>query len=148
MSSDPSGRYGGDKTVLETWEALAGDAGATLVDVRTQAEWSYVGLPSLEALGKSPLLVEWQRFPTMELSGDFVERLSAELAARGVGRDAPIYFLCRSGARSRSAAMAMTAAGFEQCFNVADGFEGPRDGDGHRGTQAGWKAAGLPWVQS
>ena len=28
------------------------------------------------------------------------------------------------------------------------GFEGDKDGTGHRGTLGGWKAAGLPWVQS
>jgi len=38
-------------------------------------------------------------------------------------------------------------AGFPRAFNVADGFEGPVDQEGHRGTVAGWKADGLPWRQ-
>jgi hypothetical protein len=42
----------------------------------------------------------------------------------------------------------MTAAGYANCFNVAAGFEGRRDEEGHRGKVEGWKAAHLPWVQS
>jgi rhodanese-related sulfurtransferase len=56
-------------------------------------------------------------------------------------------FLCRSGVRSRDAAIAMTAAGFKACYNVASGFEGDKDAAGHRGTVSGWKVDGLPWMQ-
>jgi hypothetical protein len=41
----------------------------------------------------------------------------------------------------------MTAIGFAHCFNIAGGFEGDIDGNGHRGV-GGWKSAGLPWRQS
>ena len=51
-------------------------------------------------------------------------------------------------ARSLAAARLMGALGYERCFNVTDGFEGPPDGAGHRGTVAGWKASGLPWRQT
>ena len=63
-------------------------------------------------------------------------------------RDAEFLLICRSGARSAAAASALTAAGYENCWNVAQGFEGDRDGEGHRGTVGGWKAVGPPWVQS
>ena len=63
-------------------------------------------------------------------------------------KDAPLYFLCRSGIRSKAAAIAMAEAGFTACFNVAGGFEGPPDDRGHRGGSSGWKAEGLPWRQS
>jgi rhodanese-related sulfurtransferase len=72
---------------------------------------------------------------------------AAELARAGVGKGQPLYFICRSGARSRSAAIAMTAEGYGPCYNVAGGFEGNRDSEGHRGTVEGWKAAGCPWRQ-
>ena len=72
---------------------------------------------------------------------------AAEVAARGVSKDQPVLLICRSGARSRSAAMALTAEGFGPCYNVAEGFEGDRDGDLHRGSVGGWKVAGLPWAQ-
>ena len=41
----------------------------------------------------------------------------------------------------------MTDAGFANCYNVLEGFEGDKDADGHRGTIGGWKVAGLPWIQ-
>ncbi len=57
-------------------------------------------------------------------------------------------FLCRSGGRSHHAAALATHEGFRECYNVLEGFEGDRDASGHRNTVGGWRAAGLPWVQS
>ena len=142
------GSYAGDVSVEETWDGLGSDPNAVLVDVRTQAEWTYVGIPALDTLGKSPVLIEWQTFPNGALAPGFVERLTQELSELGVSRDAPLYFICRSGSRSRSAAIAMTAAGFGRCFNVGPGFEGPMDEGGHRSSISGWKLAGLPWKQT
>jgi rhodanese-related sulfurtransferase len=128
--------------------ARAGEPGATLIDVRTAAEWNYVGLPDVSALGAHLQRVEWQSFPSGVVNPAFVETLKSTLSKQGASEDAPLFFICRSGARSASAAAAMTAAGYARCYNVAGGFEGPRDAEGHRGTVEGWKAAGLPWVQS
>ena len=136
-----------DLDVGEVWRRLGGDQGAQLIDVRTRAEWSFVGLPDISKLGRRPLLLEWQGFPDNRVDPAFVVRLSQELDAAGVARDAELFFICRSGGRSLLAARAMQAAGFSRCRNVADGFEGPLDGNRHRGAVAGWKAAGLPWVQ-
>jgi rhodanese-related sulfurtransferase len=58
-----------------------------------------------------------------------------------------VFLLCRSGARSRAAAIALTEAGFRQAFNISDGFEGDADQDGHRCNRNGWKAENLPWRQ-
>jgi rhodanese-related sulfurtransferase len=135
--------YAGDVTPQQAYEAITRDPGAALIDCRTQAEWSFVGLPDLRAARRQPILVEWQSFPAMTRNPDFV----GEVARAGVGKDQALYFICRSGARSRAAAIAMTAAGYGPCYNVAGGFEGNRDGEGHRGTVEGWKAAGLPWRQ-
>jgi len=135
--------YAGDVSSRQAWEALARDPRATLVDVRTIPEWSYVGIPVLDGISKKPMFVCWQRFPDMAVNEHFAE----ELAGLGARKDDALYFLCRSGARSRSAAEAMTRLGYTRCFNVADGFEGPRDGDGHRSRLAGWKASDLPWIQ-
>ena len=148
MSVAPNSAYAGDVSVLNAYQDLATNPTAVLVDVRTEAEWNYVGVPNLADLGKEPLLIEWQSFPTMALNKGFVEALNDALGAHGANKDAPIYFLCRSGARSRAAAIAATAAGWRNCFNIREGFEGPRDDKGRRGTASGWKAAGLPWSQS
>ena len=136
--------YAGDVTAATAWKILSERKDAVLIDVRTRAEWNYVGLPDLTSLGKKPALLEWQVFPSMQTNPDFVAALSGEAASK----DAPMLFLCRSGARSAAAAKALTAAGYSTCFNVADGFEGPLDAQAKRGTAAGWKAAGLPWRQT
>lgn len=141
--------YAGDPTANETWLALAENPDAVLVDVRTKAEWSFVGVPDLTPLGKEPIFAEWQAFPSMQPDeARFVEAVGQELERRGLSPETPVYFLCRSGQRSAAAARAMTAAGHTACFNVAGGFEGRLDAARHRGTVEGWKAAGLPWVQA
>ena len=140
MSGDS---YSGDLTARESWELLQRDAKATLVDVRSQAEWEFVGVPDLQSVGRSVVLVPWQIYPGMRPNPEF----AAQLRAAGVTNDGPVIFLCRSGARSKAAAIAMTAQGYSRCYNLAGGFEGPHDGARHRGTVDGWKATGLPWMQ-
>lgn len=127
----------------QAWEALRNDPAAELVDVRTDAEWNYVGIPDLRDLGKQPVLIAWQHFPSGALNGGFIN----EIAAAGLTPQHHIFFLCRSGVRSMAAAEAVQQAGYSAVFNIADGFEGPTDGQGHRGQRAGWKADGLPWRQ-
>jgi len=148
MAETPAAGYAGDVSVKAAWNDLGQTPEATLVDVRTQAEWAYVGIPVLTSLGKTPVLLEWDEFPSGGLVPDFVGRLLGELDKRGVPRDAPLYFICRSGNRSRKAAMLATEAGYRRAFNVEFGFEGRLGPDRHRGTAGSWKAEGLPWVQS
>lgn len=136
--------YAGELTPVEAYALLERDPQAVLVDVRTRAEWSYVGLPDLSGLGRGVVVVEWQSFPDGTVNRGFFD----DLAAAGVRPDVPVAFICRSGVRSRSAAEAATAAGFGAAYNVTDGFEGPLGPEGHRGSLAGWKAAGLPWRQT
>lgn len=142
------GGYAGDIIAKEAFEMIANQENAVLVDVRTQAEWSFVGVPDLRPVGKEPLLVEWLSFPSSGPHPEFARTASELLEKKELDREAPIYFLCRSGARSQAAAIALTSVGYTKCYNISDGFEGPLDGDSHRGTTSGWKAAGLPWIQS
>ena len=127
----------------QVWEALKQNPEAQLVDVRTDAEWNFVGLPDLSESGKQLVLIPWQLYPSMELNTGFGDQLKQA----GFTPQHHIYFLCRSGGRSMAAAKAAAAAGFPHVYNIAEGFEGPVDGEGHRGTEAGWKAEGLPWRQ-
>jgi len=140
--------YAGDMSCIDAWDRLKSEKPAYLIDVRTKAEWAFVGVPVLSEAGSEPLLVEWQSFPAMERNAAFVDTLSKSLAASGADMDAHLLFLCRSGVRSQAAAIAMTEYGYRNCFNVTGGFEGPPDPDGHRGLVGGWKASGLPWTQS
>lgn len=144
-SNKTSADYAGDLNVQDAWALLQSDPKAQLVDVRTQAEWSFVGVPDLASLNREVRLLEWQMFPTMQVNPAFVGDAAQ---AAGGDKNAPVLFLCRSGARSRSAAIALTLAGYTRAYNVAGGFEGDLDGDRHRGNRNGWKAAGLPWKQT
>jgi rhodanese-related sulfurtransferase len=148
MTQNSAGQYAGDVSAKEAWEGLSTSPGAALVDVRSKAEWVYVGVPVVSSLGKQTLLIEWDDFASGTIVPDFMGRLKSALAAHGVAGDAPLYFICRSGNRSRNAAIAATAAGFSQCFNIEYGFEGRLDAERHRNTAGSWKAEGLPWVQS
>lgn len=124
----------------EAAAAIAAAADAVLIDVRTDAEWAYVGVPAVANLKR----ISWQSFPTGAVDSDFV----GKVGQAGVLPDQPVFLICRSGARSQAAAQALAAAGFTNLTNVSDGFEGALDATKHRGTVNGWKQAGLPWVQS
>ncbi|MDJ0949525.1 MAG: rhodanese-like domain-containing protein [Alphaproteobacteria bacterium] len=140
MSADS---YAGDVTPQEAWKILSEDPDAVLIDCRTQPEWGFVGVPDLSGLGKEVLFVPWQIYPAMQGNPAFAD----QIASAGVGKDAKLLFLCRSGMRSKAAAIAMTEIGYAAAYNVSEGFEGGLDQRRHRGVAEGWKAAGLPWVQ-
>lgn len=137
--------YAGDITPQQAWELLREHPDAVLVDVRTDAEWRYVGVPDTSTIGRRTLLIEWVSYPTGARNESFVD----QLVEAGIDNesDRPVIFLCRSGQRSIGAAEAATAAGIGPSYNVLDGFEGGLGADGRRGT-AGWRAVGLPWTQS
>ena len=118
-------------------QALRESAGAVVVDVRSRAELDFVGrIPgSVE--------IEWKTWPGMQPNPNFLQQLR-----QAVPTDAKVMFVCRSGGRSHDAAAAAKAAGYDAAFNVLEGFEGDRDSGGHRNTVGGWRAAGLPWMQS
>ncbi len=131
--------YAGEIGSEAAFELLEADPEAILVDCRTRAEWTYVGVPVVDRV----VFAEWTRYPDGSHNQDFL----AELADNGVTPDHTVLFLCRSGQRSLAAARAATAAGYRRAFNVSDGFEGPLDATGRR-TIGGWKTNGLPWRQS
>src|ERR1700748_88189 len=108
MATPSSLDYAGDINAAEAWERLQNDPKAQLVDVRTIAEWNFVGLPDLSGVGRRVHCVEWQRFPSMAPNPVFGAEVSGALAAAGAARETPVLFLCRSGSRSRAAAIAMT----------------------------------------
>ena len=117
--------YAGDVLAVDAYALLEGDFTSVLIDVRTQAEWAYVGTPDIQALGKTPLFLEWQRYPSMAVDAGFAASLEALLLSGGVERGASLVFLCRSGARSRHAATAMTNAGWGALFQCLRWVRGP-----------------------
>lgn len=135
---------------VDSWTTLEETADAALVDVRTRAEWAFVGVPDLSSLDRRLILSEWRVFPDMSRNEAFVEELLDGLGTKVPSR---LLFICRSGARSMEAAQTVAAAlaargQTVECINVAEGFEGDLDERRHRGANNGWKARGLPWRQS
>jgi rhodanese-related sulfurtransferase len=133
--------YAGELTLEEAWAMLRDDPRAVLIDVRTAAEWNFVGVPVLDEVDKEPRFVEWISFPGGQPNPGFLDEATA-----GLQPGTPILLLCRSGARSLQAARALTGVGHGPAYNVTAGFEGPIDDEGHRG--GGWRHAGLAWRQS
>jgi len=123
----------------EAWQMLSDDPTAVLIDVRTVAEWNFVGVPDLASLSNELRTVEWTTFPTGSPNPGFIEQATA-----GLEPDQPILLLCRSGARSQAGAQTLAVNGFANVYNIAPGFEGQLDGERHR--RGGWKDE-LPWVQ-
>lgn len=134
----------------EACRLLESDPDTALIDVRTRAEWAFIGLPDLSALGRQLWPVEWVAFPSMARNPEFVRELAARMDGKPPAR---LFFICRSGSRSMAAAQLVAATLAEQgvaahCTNVGEGFEGDLDQDGHRGRVNGWKVRGLPWRQT
>lgn len=129
--------YSGALLPKEAFELWKSSPGAQLVDVRTRAEWDWVGrIPGA-------VEIELLSYPGNRPNPEFMQQLAEKVAA-----DAPVLFICRSGGRSHNAAMLATQAGYADCYNVLEGFEGDRDPQGHRNVVGGWRASGLPWIQS
>ena len=126
----------------EAWAFLETQPNARLVDVRTRAEWMFVGIPNLDTLGRKPVLIEWSQLGGT-LNPTFLDQLTAELPLA-----APLLMMCRSGARSLAAGNAALGVGYQTVINISDGFEGDLDPFEHRGQINGWRHAGLPWQQS
>jgi rhodanese-related sulfurtransferase len=137
-ASDLGLSYAGALTPKEVAEFLQLDEHARLVDVRTAAELAWVGrVPDA-------IEVEWQRYPGGVPNANFI----ADLQRAAGSNHGPLFFMCRSGARSSAAAKAASEAGITPSFNVLEGFEGDKNAEGHRGRINGWRFHGLPWVQT
>ncbi len=128
--------YSGALTPQEAFQLWKSIPGAQLVDVRTRAEWDWVGrIPGA-------VEIELLSYPGNRPNPAFVQELQQKVAA-----EAPVLFICRSGGRSHNAAMLAMQAGYTDSYNVLEGFEGDRDAQGQRNKVGGWRAAGLPWMQ-
>ncbi|MBS1229001.1 MAG: Rhodanese domain protein [Proteobacteria bacterium] len=127
--------YAGALTPREAFEVWQLAPGAKLVDVRTRAEWDWVGrVPRAEE-------IEWISYPSNQPNSHFLAQLK-----HCVDPQSLVMFLCRSGVRSHHAASLANEAGYSACYNVLEGFEGDKDANGQRGKTGGWRHAGLPWT--
>jgi rhodanese-related sulfurtransferase len=129
--------YKGALTPQEANTILQATPQAKLIDVRCRAELDWVGrIPNA-------VEIEWVTYPGMKPNPDFLVQLEQQ-----ANKETLTLFICRSGARSNAAATLATQAGYADCYNVMEGFEGDPNSAKHRNEVNGWRAAKLPWVQS
>lgn len=129
--------YEGALYPAEAYEIQQSAPGTKLVDVRSRAELDWLGgIPGAA-------VIEWASYPGMKTNPHFIAQLEQQ-----VDKEALVIFFCRSGVRSHHAAAAATQAGYRDCYNMLEGFEGEMDPSKHRNTIGGWRVAGLPWEQS
>ena len=128
-----------------------------LFDIRTRSEAIYVGMAkdadALVPFVEHPeIWSDWddkRHMYKLEPNQDFMPELERRLKAMGLGKDATIILLCRSGDRSSKAADRLQMAGYTKVYSVAEGFEGDTAKGGAQDGQRvvnGWKNAGLPWT--
>ncbi len=135
----PGAAYAGAVTPQEAFDLVRLDPRVKLIDVRTNAERDWVGRVVLPDAQHGA--VQWSTYPGGVPNPDFMAQLAAV-----AGKDDVLLFLCRSGVRSRHAATLATQNGYANSFDILEGFEGDKDGQGHRKHVGGWCKAGLPWV--
>ena len=131
--------YAGALSPAEAFEFLQLQPKARLVDVRTRAELDWIGRP---VVGDGQYVhIEWTRYPGGMPNPEFIDELR-----HAASPDTPLFFLCRGATRSKLAAVAAHHAGFTEAYDILEGFEGAKDGNGHRKTVEGWCYRGLPWL--
>ena len=129
---------------------------ALFVDIRTRAEISYLGMPSVADAHipafEHPPNAAWDdksnRFK-MEANADFEPELARRLAARQLSKSDVVILICRSGDRTTLAVNFLAEQGYSKVYSVIDGFEGDAVAEGPQAGQRvlnGWKNAGLPWT--
>jgi rhodanese-related sulfurtransferase len=129
--------YNGALTPQEAYQVWRDAPGAKIVDVRSRAELDWVGrIPGA-------VEIELLSYPGSRPNPGFLAALEQQ-----VDKEVLVMFICRSGGRSHNAALLAMQAGYNECYNVLEGFEGDKDAHGHRNTKGGWRVADLPWAQS
>lgn len=122
----------------QAWDMLMNNlTAAILLDVRTRMEYEYVGH------APNALNIPWVDLPYWHIDAEFADKVRSE-----VPENATILAICRSGKRSMAALEKLASCGFANLYNIEDGFEGDLDENGHRNIINGWRATGLPWLQT
>jgi len=154
---------------IEAYDMLNTVPDSYLVDVRTRAEYQFVGHP-ITAYHFPYLFLSSQLIKKGEdyvYSFDEKNKAFIEEISKIFKKTDNLLVLCRDGSRSAAAAVELSEAGFKNVYNIEDGFEGPlfptfsdsnKDkfyrqlakrnniyGFDHR-RHYGWQWWGLPWT--
>ena len=135
----------------QAWEKWSASPGTVhILDVRTQAEYIFIGHPPMAVnipirfLGNTlnPITLH----PSMPKNDHFIEAVKQRFKENDT-----ILVICRSGSRSAVAVNSMAKAGYRNVYNIVDGFEGDKlkDPDSYQNGKRiinGWKNSGAPWT--
>ncbi len=132
-----------------------GDKNILFVDVRDPVEIMFVGFADTVHVNVPFMLVDRSAWDAkrnvfrLYQNPDFIRQIQAELDRRGLGKDAEIITMCRSGSeRGEPSAAFLRASGFPNARFVIDGFQGPAVKEGPQAglrIKSGWQNSGLPW---
>ncbi|BAZ93514.1 rhodanese-related sulfurtransferase [Thiohalobacter thiocyanaticus] len=142
---------------IEAYEMLRnpGDRQVVLIDVRDPIELNFTGYTQMVDVHVPWKIMDSSRWNENKQSyggyvnPDFAAEVTSRLDALGIGKEAHLVFMCRSGStRSAPAADALYELGYANVYSMVDGFEGGKAKSGeHQGARVvnGWKNSGLPW---
>jgi rhodanese-related sulfurtransferase len=144
-------------TAVEAYEFIKKEESHLLfIDVRTQAEIAFVGVPTLiDANVPYEVITDWSQWDEKQKSfkmtenDNFVSAVESRLMEKSLDKQSPIIFMCRSGFRSASAVNLLAKAGYKNVYHLIDGFEGDKAPAGPKQGQRvldGWKNSDLPWT--
>ncbi len=130
---------------MKAYSILQQSENALLIDVRSSMEFKYVGHPC------NAIHIPLKEPPDWEISANFINNVQAELKKNFSDiqniSNINILLLCRSGKRSKEAALMLEGEGYSNIINIIDGFEGDKDTNNHRSIINGWRFNNLPWEQ-
>ena len=131
------------------------NAKVLFVDVRDPVEVMFVGFTDAVDINVPYLMVDRNAWDDkkgvykLTQNTNFVAQIKAALNQRGLGQDAEIITLCRSGSeRGEPSAALLRANGFPNARFVINGFQGAALKEGPQAglrLQNGWQNVGLPW---
>lgn len=132
-----------DVSAKDAAAIIENESSAVIIDVRSKVEFDYVGHPV------GAIHVAWKEYPSWQENAEFCAQVDAALASLGDNaQQRTLLMICRSGARSRAAGEKLLEHGYKNVVNIAEGFEGDKDQNNHRGNLGGWRHYGLPWEQT
>ena len=107
---------------IEAFDFLSKKVNSHLIDTRSDIEWKITGIPDLSSIDKETKLINWG--PVLDQT--FFEQYKKYLLTSFNQKDS-LFFICRSGSRSLMAAKFAIEFGFNDCFNIYDGFYNEND---------------------
>ena len=102
---------------LDAFDYLSKEVNSYLIDTRSELEWKTTGIPDLSSINKETNLINWG--PVLDQS--FFEQYKKFLLIKFNRKD-NLFFICRSGSRSLMAAQFALEFGFENSYNIYEGF--------------------------